>query len=87
MAVYLHVSYPGRLPSKAALTRCFKQLGFPLTFGRDAGSLETAKGGLPMRLRGEDAGFELTILNIVGDPEFAKIKIDPRLTHCARRPV
>jgi len=42
-----------------------------------------ANGGLPMRLRGEDTGFELTILNIVGDPEFADIKIDPHLTHCA----
>jgi hypothetical protein len=83
MAVYQYVFYPGRLPSKAALTRCFKELGFPLTFGRFAGSLDASTGGVPMRLRGEDTWFDLMTLNIVGDPEFAHIKIDPRLTHCA----
>jgi hypothetical protein len=83
MAVYLYAFYPGRLPSKAALTRCFEELGFPLTFDREAGSLDTSTGGLPMRLRGEDTGFDLMTLSIVGDPEFADIKIDPRLTHCA----
>jgi len=83
MAVYLYVLYPGRLPSKAALKRCFNELGFPLTFDRDVGSLETANGGVPMRLRGEESGFELMTFSIVGDPGFAHIKIDPRLTHCA----
>ena len=82
MAVYLYVFYPGRLPSKAALTRCFEELGFPLAFRRFAGSLDASRGGVPMRLGGEDTWFDLTTWS-VEEPELADIKINPRLTHCA----
>jgi hypothetical protein len=87
MAIHLHAFYPGRLPSKAAFTCCFKELGFPVTFDRGLGLLESHRGGgLPMRLRGVETGFELDRASIVGDPEFADIEIDPRRTHCASLP-
>ena len=58
MSIEIHVLFHGKLPSKAALTRCFKELGFPLRFAPGSGSLEQHKGYLPMRLRGEESGVE-----------------------------
>ena len=51
MAMELHVFFRGELPSKAALARTIKELGFPLSIISATGSLEQHKGFMPMRLR------------------------------------
>ena len=58
MSTEIYVLFHCDLPSKAALTRMFKQLGFPLSFQRGSGGLEQQEGFLPMRLRGEKSGVE-----------------------------
>ena len=57
----MHVFFSGKLPSKAAIARVIKELGFPLTLNPGGGPLEQHKGGLPVRLRGEETGFEFDI--------------------------
>ena len=87
MSMEITVFFSGKLPSKAALTRCFKQLGFPLAFERGTGALEHQDGYLPMRLRGEESGIELFTSNDREElKEFEEdydIKIDPRFTRSA----
>ena len=84
MSMEIHVLFAGKLPSKAALTRSFKELGFPLSFQRGAASLEQHKGYLPMRLRGEDSGVEFDTANDRKEVvEIAGKRIDPRFTRSA----
>lgn len=53
MAMEMHVLFRGTLPSKTALQRAIRSLGFPLTIA-SKGSLAQQSGFLPMRLRCED---------------------------------
>src|SRR5436305_8696973 len=54
MAMEIHVFFRGKLPSKAALGRTMKELGFPLWVKPATGPLEGHSGYLPMRLERED---------------------------------
>ena len=84
MSIDIRVLFEGKLPSKAALTRCFKELGFPLSFQRDAGALGQHEGYLPMRLRGEESGIEFDTYAIDDEiVEDLEIDIDPRFTRGA----
>ena len=84
MSMEVHVLFAGKLPSKAALTRSFKELGFPLVFQRGAASLEQHSGYLPMRLRGEESGVEFdTCDNRKDVEEVAGKRINPRFTRSA----
>ena len=84
MSMEMHVLFAGKLPSKAALARSFKELGFPLSFRRTATSLEQHEGYLPMRLRGEESGVEFDISNDRNDvEEIAGKDVDPRFTRSA----
>jgi hypothetical protein len=58
MANEMHVLFRGPLPKKAALARALRDLGFPVTIPKPAGSLERQKGFLPMRLYREESGVE-----------------------------
>jgi hypothetical protein len=57
----LHVFFRGELPTRAALTKAMKELGFPLAINPAAGSLEQQKGFMPMRWRRDDAGVEFDV--------------------------
>jgi len=84
MSMDINVLFNGKLPSKAALTRCFKELGFPLSFQRGAGALERHDGYLPMRLRGEESGVQFdTYASREEIEEDLEIDIDPRFTRGA----
>ena len=54
MGQTVYVLFDGELPSKAALTRCFEELGFPLAFERGTSPLHDFPGRIWMRLRGEE---------------------------------
>ena len=85
MSMEIHVLFQGKLPSKSALTRCFRELGFPLSFPRGAGALEQQEGYLPMRLRGEECGVEFdTFDRREGVEKIAGKRIDPSFTRGAR---
>ena len=84
MSIEIHVLFAGKLPSKAALSQCFDDLGFPLAFHSDTETLEQQKGFLPMTLRAERSGVEFdtwndreTVEEIAGDD------IDPQFTRTA----
>jgi hypothetical protein len=80
----LHVLLRGKLPSKAALARVMKQLGFPLTLTPAAGSLEGVSGFMPMRLGREETGVEFDVFegrDAVED--VAGPDIDPGFERCA----
>jgi hypothetical protein len=55
MGQTVYALFDGELPSKAALTRCFEELGFPLAFERGTSPLHDFPGRIWMRLRGEEA--------------------------------
>jgi hypothetical protein len=61
MSMEMHVFFRGALPTKAALTRAMKDLGFPFTIRPATGSLEQQKGFMPMRFRREDTGVEFDV--------------------------
>ena len=63
MAVELHVMFSGKLPSKAALTRAMKELGFPVSIPAGGGALDKQRGFLPMKLRGQKSGVEFDVYN------------------------
>ena len=65
MAVELHVMFAGKLPSKAALTRAMKELGFPVSIPAGGGALDKQRGFLPMKLRGRRAASSSTSTTIV----------------------
>ena len=84
MSMDINVLFNGKLPSKAALTRCFKELGFPLSFQPGAGALEQQDGYLPMRLRGEELGVQFdTYASREEIEQDLEIDIDPRFTRRA----
>jgi hypothetical protein len=85
MSMEMHVLFHGKLPSKAGLTRCFKELGFPLAFPRGSGALEQHEGGyLPMRLRSEESGVEFDLCDgREAIEEIAGKDVDRRFTRSA----
>lgn len=58
MSMEIHVFFRGKLPTKPALAKAMKELGFPLTIPSPKDSLEKQDGFLPMLLRDEEAGAE-----------------------------
>jgi hypothetical protein len=58
MSTETHVFFCGKLPSKAALMRAMKELGFPFALKPATGSLERQSGFMPMTLRREETGVE-----------------------------
>ncbi len=84
MSIEMHVFFRGKLPSKAALTRALKELGFPFTIKPATGSLERQNGYMPMLLRRDETGVEFDVFD---DPdalaEFGNIGIDPHLNRVA----
>jgi hypothetical protein len=81
MSFCIHVLFDGELSGETALTRCFRELGFPLAFEHDASLPAQGACYLPMLLRGEEIGFELDVRNGRQDVEdIAGEEIDPRFT-------
>jgi hypothetical protein len=84
MSIEMHVFFRGKLPSKAALSRALRELGFPFTIKPATGSLERQSGYMPMLLRRDETGVELDVLD---DPdalaEFGDIGVDPSLDRVA----
>ena len=79
MAVELHVMFAGKLPSKAALTRAMKELGFPVSIPAGGGALDKQRGFLPMKLRGQKSGVEVDVYNKRAHlEEVAGENFDPR---------
>jgi hypothetical protein len=56
MWMALHVFFRGELPSRAALSRAVKELGFPFTIAARGGPLDPDSGFLRMRLKREETG-------------------------------
>ena len=84
MAVELHVMFAGKLPSKAALTRAMKDLGFPLSIPTGGGALDKHSGFLPMKLRGQKSGVEFDVYsNRAHVEEVAGDDVDPRFERLA----
>ena len=84
MAVELHVLFSGKLPSKAALTRAMKELGFPVSIPAGGGALEKHSGFLPMKLRGQRSGVEFAVRNDRADiEEIAGEDFGARFERCA----
>jgi hypothetical protein len=50
--------FRGKLPTKAALSRAMKELGFPFSITPSTGSLEQQSGFMPMKRRGEETGVD-----------------------------
>jgi hypothetical protein len=61
MSTETHVFFRGKLPSKAALSRAMKELGFPFAIKPATGSLEQQSGFMPMLLRREETGVEFDV--------------------------
>lgn len=61
MSTKTHVFFRGKLPSKAALARAMKELGFPFAIRPATGSLDEQSGFMPMTLRREETGVELDV--------------------------
>src|SRR6266508_6097725 len=61
MSMETHVFFRGTLPSKAALSRAMKELGFPYSIKPATGSLEEQNGFMPMLLRREETGVEFDV--------------------------
>lgn len=84
MSIEIHVLFAGKLPSTAALTQSFGELGFPLAFSSGADELEQHKGYLPMTLCGEKTGVEFDTYDERSDlEEIAGDGIDPQFTRTA----
>src|SRR4051812_3685776 len=84
MAMEVHVFFRGKLPSKVALAKALKELEFPLTIPRPAGSLEKQTGFMPMRLRREEAGVEFDVFDGRSTiEELAGSKVDRSLDRTA----
>src|SRR5205085_8303126 len=74
MAIETHVIFRGKLPSKAALQRAMKELGFPLSIKPATGSLEQQSGFMPMLLRrGEETGVEFDLFDRADMAEFEDV--------------
>src|SRR5262245_23268884 len=59
MSVELHVLFGGKVPSKTALTRAMRELGFPVTIPAGGKPLAQQSGYLPMKLRRDESGVEV----------------------------
>ena len=63
MSTETHVFFRGKLPTKVALSRAMKELGFPLAIKPATGSLEQQSGFMPMTLRREETGVEFDVFD------------------------
>jgi hypothetical protein len=78
MSMEIHVFFRGKLPTKAALSRAMKELGFPFSIKPTAGSLEQQSGFMPMMLRRQETGVEFDVWNDHSAVmEFADVGVDP----------
>src|SRR3989442_480323 len=78
MSMETHVFFRGKLPTKAALSRAMKELGFPLSIKPATGSLEQQCGFMPMTLRGDKTGVEFDVCDDhFAVEEFADVGVDP----------
>ena len=78
MSTETHVFFRGKLPTKAALSRTMKELGFPFSIKPASGSLEQQSGFMPMTLRREETGVEFDVFNDRSAvAEFAARGVDP----------
>ncbi len=59
----INVLFHGTLPTRAALGRAMKELGFPFEVAGGSGSLEGQRGFMPMRLRREPTGIEFDVFD------------------------
>jgi hypothetical protein len=77
MSMETHVFFRGKLPSKSALSRAMKELGFPFSITPATGSLDAQKGFMPMKLRGEETGVEFDVFgDRIAIEEFADAGVD-----------
>ena len=78
MSTETHVFFRGKLPTKAALSRAIKELGFPFAIKPATGSLEQQSGFMPMRLRREETGVEFDVYDDRSAvEEFSAQGVDP----------
>ena len=77
MSMETHVFFRGKLPSKAALSRAMKELGFPYAIKPSTGSLEQQNGFMPMTLRREETGVEFDVFGRDAVAEFSDAGVDP----------
>ena len=77
MSMEAHVFFRGKLPTKAALSRAMKELGFPFSITPSTGSLEQQSGFMPMKRRGEETGVEFDVYSDhAAVEEFADVGVD-----------
>jgi hypothetical protein len=76
MSMETHVFFRGKLPTKAALSRAMKELGFPYSIKPTTGSLEQQNGFMPMLLRREETGVEFDVFGRDAVEEFADTGVD-----------
>jgi hypothetical protein len=72
-----HIFFRGKLPTRAALSRAMKELGFPFSISPSTGSLEQQSGFMPMKRRGEETGVEFDVYSDhAAVEEFAHVGVD-----------
>ena len=77
MSMETHVFFRGKLPTKSALSRAMKELGFPFSITPSTGSLEQQSGFMPMKRRGEETGVEFDVYSDhAAVEEFADVGVD-----------
>ena len=77
MSIETHVFFRGKLPTRAALSRAMKELGFPFSITPSTGSLEQQSGFMPMKRRGEETGVEFDVYSDhAAVEEFADVGVD-----------
>jgi hypothetical protein len=77
MSMETHVFFRGKLPTRAALSRAMKELGFPFSVTPGTGSLERQSGFMPMKRRGEETGVEFDVYSDhAAVEEFADVGVD-----------
>jgi hypothetical protein len=69
MSMEMHVLFRGNLPSRSALAKAMKGLGFAFSISPPGGSLENQTGYMPMRFRGDETGVEFDVFNGRADIE------------------
>jgi hypothetical protein len=84
MSMEIHVFFRGRLPTKTALSRAMKELGFPFSIKPATGSLEQQSGFMPMLMRREETGVEFDVWNDHSAvEEFADVGVAQSFEHVA----
>ena len=72
-----HIFFRGKLPTRAALSRAMKELGFPFSISPSTGSLEQQSGFMQMKRRGEETGVEFDVYSDhAAVEEFADVGVD-----------